>query len=365
MISKGCLWLVLAGGLPSMVLAQGAALAQGTAQAAVIPGDPLELAAVPVAAQSPAGRTTALELLGRARRSYALRGGGSAYDLKISFTVNSGGQTQYDGDWKMEDMFDPSLGSRWTATGPGGFAITRIRTKDGTLYGEETASYVPLRLQEARATLFDPLPSEESLNRGSIRRLTASFNGTQLTCFLTGPPKGNASGPRRWNEGEECIDPQAGLLVTHSQVPGRYFAYDYTNARRFDGRVLPGKVIVTEGGKTVTTISVDSLTALDNPDPGLFTPSDEMKAKGRPTALAGARKLMRTETGGAAAGIVCVFGVITADGQLMEAHSLQPSDPNSRAAVEAAVQSTFAQPPLGAEPQQHFVFIVERFGSSQ
>jgi hypothetical protein len=365
MISNGCLWLVLAGGVSSV------ALAQGVPRAAAIPGDPLELAAGAVAAApSPAMRTAALQLLGRARGNYALRSAGRgytgrAYDLKATFTVNSGGQTGLDGAWKMEDMFDPNLGFRWTAQGPGGYAITRIRAKDGMLYGDETGSYVPLRLQQARAALFDPLPAQDTLSRASIRTLTGSLNGAELSCALSGPPKASNTGGRHWDEAEECIDPQTGLLATHSQVPGLYFAYDYTDARRFDGRVLPGKVTVTEGGKTVITISVDSLTALDAADPSLFTPSGEMKANGRPIALGGARKMAGPPGPGATAGTVCVFGVVTPAGELMEAHSLQPSDPNSRAAVEAAKQMTFPRPPLGVAAQQYFVYILERFTSPQ
>ncbi len=46
----------------------------------------------------------------------------------------------------------------------------------------------------------------------------------------------------------------------------------------------------------------------------------------------------------------------------MEAHSLQPSDPNSTAALEAAKRMTFSHPPAsGGRPQQHFVFLIEKF----
>lgn len=366
MISRTSLLWILAGCLPA------AALAQGTSRTPAIPADPLELASTQVAAApSASNRSGALQILGRARTNYALRGGARAYDLKTSFTVNSGGQTAGDGEWQMEDMYDPNLGGRWTAKGPNGYTITRIRTKDGLLYGDDTASYVPLRLQEVRATLFDPLPAVESLGRASIRTTTASYNGMELSCVLTGPrADAKLSGGRHWNEAEACIDSQSGFLVTASQVPGRYFAYDYSNARRLDGRVLPNKVVVTEGGKTVTTISVDSLSALDAADSSLFVPTAEMKAKGRPIVLGGARKIMRaaeqgTPPAGAAADAVCVFGVMTPEGQLMEAHSLQPSDPNSAAAVQAAQQTAYQRPPLGAEPQQYFLFFVERFRSSQ
>jgi hypothetical protein len=300
-----------------------------------------------------------------------LRSAGRGYDLKVSFTVDSGGQTKFDGDWKMEDVFDPKQGLRWTAESSASYAITRI-SSNGMLYGEETASYIPLRLQEARAALFDPIPSSERVARAFIRTSTATFKGAQLTCILQSRSKTAASATpgRRWDETEDCVDPQSGLLQTHSQVPGRYYAYQYSDARPLAGHVLPRKVTVTEAGKVVTEISVDSLTELPAADPSLFVPTEEMKARGRAIAMAGAQKIWRDfgrgpYAPGAMAHMVCVFGVVTPSGQLVEAHSLQPSDPNSQAAIEGAKHMSFSQPKLGVHPEQHFIFVIEKFVSSQ
>jgi hypothetical protein len=55
---------------------------------------------------------------------------------------------------------------------------------------------------------------------------------------------------------------------------------------------------------------------------------------------------------------------VTASGELIDAHSLQPSDPNSQAAIEAVKQMKFpAQDPAGAPPQQHLVFVLENFST--
>jgi len=310
-------------------------------------------------------------MLGRARNSYALKSAGRGYDLRVTFTVNSGGQTEYDGAWEMEDVFDPKQGLHWTAKAAD-YTITRI-SSNGMLYGEETGSYIPLRLQEARAALFDPMPAAGNVARSSIRTSRAVFNGTQLMCiFLSDSGKSaNATDRRSWEETEECVDPQSGLLRLHSQVPGRYYAYDYSNSPQLDGRLLPSKVIVTEAGKTVTEISVDSLKELPSADPSLFVPTEEMKARGRAFALAEAQKISVISgrgsiAPGATAHAVCVFGVVTPSGQLVEAHSLQPSDPNSRAAVDAAKQMNFAGTPVpGAKPQQHFVFVIAKVVASQ
>jgi hypothetical protein len=321
---------------------------------------------------TPAGRVAVGQLLARARDSYALRTAGHGYDVKVTFTVNSEGQTDYDGAWEMEDLFDSQLGLRWTAKAAAGFQATRI-SSHGTSYGEGTGSTIPLRLQEARAALFDPIPSDANIKRESIRTSAAAFNGAKLTCILL---SGLATTPtevagRRWEETEECIDPQSGLLQIHSQVPGRYYAYDYTNAPRSGDHVLPRKVMVSEAGKIVSTISVESLAEIVGADPGLFVPTAGMKTVRGAIALGTAQKILTVSPQGPGTSdstihTVCVFGLVTASGQLVEAHSLQPSDPNSQAALEAVKRMTLTAPGTRrAQPEQHFVFVIERFVPSE
>jgi hypothetical protein len=365
MVFRNLFWLIVASSLPL------AAFGQNAPKMAPVPSDPLELVTSEVRPiDSPAGREAIIHLLDRARDSYALRSAGRAYDLNVEFTVNSGGQTEHDGDWKMEDVFDPAQGLQWKAKAAGSYAITRIFSK-GMFYGDETEDHVPLRLQEARAALFGPMPSAESVAHSAIRVSKAIYKGAPLTCvLLSGAKAGNTTQGRRWDETEECIDPQTGLLRTHSQVPGRYFAYKYSTASHFAGHVLPGKVIVTEGGKTVTEIVVKSLTELPAADPKLFTPTEEMKTKGHATEMAQAQKIWRfagqgKPPRGATIQPVCVFGLVASSGQLVEAHSLQPSDPNSAVAVEDAKQIQFESPPFDPHPEQHFVFVIEKFVSSK
>ena len=155
-------------------------------------------------------------------------------------------------------------------------------------------------------------------------------------------PERRESGVRTgWEETEECIDPQSGLLQVHSEVPGRYAVYDYTNAPQLAGHILPRSVTITEAGRIVSKISVESLSGLTAADPNLFVPTDAMKAKGRAVAMTSATKISRIQgqgpfTSAVTIRPVCVFGMVTPSGQLVEAHSLQPSDPNSEAAVEDA-----------------------------
>ena len=359
MVSGNILWFLAAGGF-SLAFGQAPPTTPRDESPDIVTG-PLR------AADTPVDRTAALQLFDRARTSYDLRTAGHGYDLKVSFTVDSGGQTRYDGAWQMEQIYDPQQGLRWTASGPGSYSITRIDAH-GMMYGEETDSYVPLRLHEVRAALFDPLPAGRQFH-GSIRTADMASNGRRLTCMLFsgGPAAGDAGPGRRWNEAEDCIDPESGSLQLHSQVPGRYYAYDYSHAVQLGDRLFPGKVTVYEAGRIVTAISVDSLTELTAADPALFVPDGEMQARGRPVKLGPSEKLFRVSAGGSAAsgaqpGVVCVFGVVDGLGQLVEAHSLQPSDPNSQAALDAARKMSFSRPGLpGAIPKQFFVFVIRRF----
>ncbi len=364
---RSTLSLIVGGTLPLM------AFGQNVPKTAPVPRDPLELVTGPIqVAGTTASRGAVLQLLGHARNSYALRSAGQAYDLKVGFTVDPLGATNYDGSWEMEDRFVPGQGLHWTAKSAAGYTITEI-SANKALYGEGTASAVPLRLQEARGVLFDPVPSPSYANRGSIRTSTATFHGATLTCVLLSPSRtANPAAGRGWDESEECIDTQSGLLQMHSEVPGRYAAYDYSNAPQFGGHVLPRTVTVTEGGRVVSKISVESLQGTPPSDPALFVPTVGMKAGGRATAMTAATKISRIHgpgiqgqaslTSAMTMRPVCVFGMVTPTGQLVEAHSLQPSDPNSQAAVEDAKAIDFSPLiPAGAPPQQHFVFVIEKF----
>lgn len=358
MTSKGMLWFIVWGGLPLMPFAQCAS------RVAPVASDPLELAAGKIQSAEASNRKAALNLLARARGNYALRRPGLGYDLKVTFTTDSLGQTNYDGAWELEDLFLPGHGLHWTARATAGYSITGISTIGG-LYNDGSDEDVPLRLEEARGILLHPLSSADYASRESIRTTTAPFQGTTVTCVLLSTAK-KLDPPtlgRAWEESEECIDPQTGFLMMHSEAPGRYVVYDYTNATPFHGQTLPRTVTVYEGGRVVSTLTVQKLEEVNEADQNLFLPTDRMRAKGRSVEMTAATKISRVH-GHVASGMtirpVCVFGLVTPTGQLVEAHSLQPSDPNSQAAVEDAKQINSSAPP-GAPPRQHFVFVIEKF----
>ena len=362
--------LLVAGALSGWMCAQNAS------RVAPVPQDPLELASGAIqTADSPASRAPALDLLSRAREHFALRSTRQGYDLKVRFNVNSGGVTEYDGAWQMEDIFDPKQGLHWTAKAAAGYTVTEI-SLNGKRYAEGTAGNFPLRLQEARSALFGAVPSAAYVQRGVIRTSTASLDGAPVVCVLFSAPENAGALPagRGWDESEECIDPQSGLLKMYSQAPGRYLSYDYTNAPNLGGHILPRTVTVTESGHVVSRISVDSLEALASADPSLFAVTEDMKERGQPNLMADTQKIWRfagapSFSPDATLQPVCVFGLVTPAGDLVEAHSLQPSDPHSAAALEAARHMTFPAPlALGrARPpaQQHFEFVFVGFTSSR
>ena len=364
MISKRILWSFIAGGLLSMPFGHGAS------KIAPVPGDPLELAAGQVVGS--VSRKAALDLLARARENYDLRKPGLGYHLKVNFAVDSLGQTDLDGVWDLEDLYIPGRGLHWTAHAASGYDITGI-SSHGELYGEATPRSVPLRLEEVRGMLLHPLPSPAYADRESIRTSTATFRGATVTCVLLSSPSQKAVIPpvgRAWEESEECVDPQSGLLQIHSEVPGRYVLYDYSNAPQLDGHTLPRTVTINEGGRIVSTITVEKLEEIKTADSTLFAPTDRMRARGRFLELGTMEKISRAHgpfTLATTVRPVCVFGVVTATGRLVEAHSLQPSDPNSQAAVEWAKRLKFSTPSprSGARPQQHFVFLIANFVSSK
>jgi hypothetical protein len=368
------LWLTVSG---LALTAFGQNTPQNQIKIARVPADPLELVTGQVqAADTPASRDAALKLLARARSSYQLRKAKRAWDLKVRFTVDSRGETNYDGTWDMEDRYVPGQGLHWTAKSTAGYAITGIFAPKA-VYSEATADAIPLRLQEARSMLYNPLPSVEYAGSGSIRTFVASFHGSSVTCILLARSRKvqNPAVGRGWEESEECIDPQSGLLQIHSEAPGRYAVYDYSNPARIGDRLAPRKVTVTEGGRTVSKIQVKSLEGRASLDASLFVPSEQMKAAQVP-AMTSVKRITRIITGSQVAGgqagsamrvrPVCIFGLVNSAGKLVEAHSLQPSDPNSKAALKDAKAIDFsAMMTPGAPPQQHFVFVIEKFVSAE
>ena len=131
----------------------------------------------------------------------------------------------------------------------------------------------------------------------------------------------------------------------------------------------PQGVDLIKAEREKSKISVEKLEEVKAADPDQFAPTDEMRAKGRTVEMAAATKISRFHgqaplISGMTIRPVCVFGMVTPTGHLVEAHSLQPSDPNSQAALEDAKQIDFSPTiRVGGPPRQHFVFVIEKFAS--
>jgi hypothetical protein len=84
-----------------------------------VPENPLELASSGVhIVDAPEERDALIRLMDKARSYYTLKDARRAYHLKTAFTVTSGGDSRYDGDWQMDEMFAPGLGALFSSNSP-------------------------------------------------------------------------------------------------------------------------------------------------------------------------------------------------------------------------------------------------------
>lgn len=148
-----------------------------------VPENPLELASRGVrVVDAPEERDALIRLMDEARSYYTLKEARQAYHLKTSFTVTSGGQTEFDGDWQLDEMFSPSLGVHLTAR-TAGTVFEQLKTATSN-YQDTPSGNFPLRLHEARGHLLGPLESIRNMRRDMIRTVSASLNGGAVTCLL-------------------------------------------------------------------------------------------------------------------------------------------------------------------------------------
>ena len=182
----------------------------------------------------------------------------------------------------MEDLFSPDQGLRWTAKAAAGYTLTTISSK-GKVHGEGQRPLFPsacMRLAGFCSTPFSPPLSPIADPFERLPRLSTMPRLPVFCCPVHATPP-----IRLWavagRKPKSVSIPQSGLLQLHSEAPGRYAVYDYTSAPEIGGHILPRSVTITEGGRVVSTISVESLQQITAPIPSLFVPSDAMKAAGR------------------------------------------------------------------------------------
>ena len=124
---------------------------------------------------------------------------------------------------------------------------------------------------------------------------------------------------------------------------------------------------VIENETTIIEERVESLEALPAVDPNEFTPTAQMRSQRPGTAMAGLEKMTLGPTRSPSASLqsVVIFGLLTPDGKVAEAHPLQSSDP---ALIDAALRrvtqmrwQSAAAP--GADREQHELFTVVHFAA--
>ncbi len=329
-----------------------------------VPSDPLELVtsnAQPV--QDVTQRAEIVNLLINAHRNSNVRA--QPYDLKTSFTVS--GSSPSAGDWQEEDISPGAALYRWTAQGPN-YSAVNLHT-NRIFYSNQPTNAMPLRLAQVRAAIFytDTMVGP----RASIRTAQGNLNGVALTCALIArvATASNASGGRRWEEEEYCVDPTSDVLVTYSPVPGLYVVYDYSEGLQFHGKLIANKFTISEAGQTIIEAKTESVSDPLN-NPAAFQPAG-LTAIGVGPGMSAPwrmRSMRPVPAGGAngATGMVVLHGMQLPDGQLTEVELLASSEPSlNQAALESASKwkggllGREAEP--GVTPQSHEVLMTIQY----
>ena len=345
------------------------AFTQAAPGVAVLPADPLELATGDtLKVANPENRALVLNLLERARQngSELYAAGGPAVHLKVSFT--SSGQSRYTGSGEMEEIrYSRNTFWRWTAR-LGDYSQVRV-FQYGVPYDDKTPGPIPLRVQMVRGAVIWPMAN---VRPGTmIRMASAQWHGMEVMCVLLSGGDGvSAARGRQWEEREYCVDTKSALLRIYSEAPGIYTVYDYGNALHFHGGTLAREISIVESGDTVLQIHVESLEDAGAPDPALFTPTKEMLARGPGIVLVPSVRIpvFATSPAGHAGKVepVIVHASVDAEGKVLEAETLQNSDPSlSNAALSLVRSSSYPPSRRATGPVQTEAFINVEFGAAR
>jgi hypothetical protein len=274
---------------------------------APIPPDPNEPITATAQPLTPAERSNALALLGRAREPQRLLMRTTPpYQLSANFSssAGSGNLTQV---WMN--------GQKWRWSGSiGNETAVRIGI-DGAHFGSPNGGAIPPAVHVLRNAIWwaaGAVPSAAS----QVRSAPVIWNGKPTTCLLFSnlPDAQPESGPRRWDEEEYCMDDASGVLDVYSLVPGTYINYGYSSVQ-FHGRSLPNQITIYSGNKKV----IDAQLAIQDagtPDDGLFTPTEQMKTWGPVgTGMISSRMTMIAPSTGVSAEIKPVIVHASIDGQ--------------------------------------------------
>ncbi len=203
--------------------------------------------------------------------------------------------------------------------------------RDQVQYSTQPAGTIPLRLAQVRAAIFFTYLNPQYLHNSNLRTAAATSDGKALTCVLLSEGKSVLTGGRQWDEVEYCVDPNPGLLVSYSAVPGIYVLYDYTKTLRFEDRTVPRKITVSEAGNTVVEAHLQSLTPARPPEAQMFTPASGMNVIGSGALLSPPWRLSRFVPQGAVTAAstiqpVIVHAMLSPQGRITDAEVLETAN---------------------------------------
>lgn len=301
-------------------------------------------------------RADAVAFLRSARSKNDLRDVTTPYSLKVSFETS--GASQLEGKGTFEEFSDDTS-RRWTAK-LGDYEVTRITNGTHT-YSSDPTEPVPMRVQMVRSAIAPPIPTNPEAD--TMREATVKRDGKTMECVLGSGSIGAYAPPRAWTETEYCIDTATNLLQMWSEAPGVFALYDYTGSTDFHGHMLPTNISIYQNGQLTLKLHLDSLEDLQELDPNLVTPTQEMLDAGEAVNLGMPNRFpLRVDPSNAPTSSyfqpVIVHAILDAnDGTVIDAEPIQNYDPElTRAAMDLINNSAF--PALGF---QRDVFINVQF----
>lgn len=292
-------------------------------------------------------RADAAAILQAARQRNDLRDVTTPYSLKLSFETS--GATLLEGKGTYEELSE-GTSRRWTAR-LGDYEITRIA--NGThVYSTNPTEPIPLRIQTVRAAVVSPIPS--NTESPTMREATVKRDGKTMECVLSSGSIGMYAPPRAWTETEYCVDTATNLLQMWSEAPGVFAIYDYGGSKDFHGHMLPTNISIYQEGLLTVKLHVESLEDLQELDPNLVTPTQEMLDAGEAVVLGlPVRFPIRVDPVNEPTSNyfqpVIVHVILDAnDGSVLDAEPIQNYDPAlTRAAMDLLTNSAF--PPMGIQ----------------
>ena len=153
----------------------------------------------------------------------------------------------------------------------GGSAYSEWHTSDGKVY--QLTSGQPLYLFETNIPelLLSPLPKSGEYDPAKdwLERYTVEWDKIKVPCVRV---VGKEASPGANAPPSYCFDPKVPIVLLHTDGGGVSEAY--SRYARVQNLALPRSVVETVDNRTLLTVTLDSVTAIDASDPALAPPPD-------------------------------------------------------------------------------------------